>query len=326
MTATPGNSPVVFENVPFEKGVLTAEAVERGEVLKSYSVTTPEKPVAVRLTAKTFGVEGWKADGSDLMLVHAEIVDKNGTVVPDAEPVVRFALRGDAEIVGAREKRVQADRVQAEAGVTGVVLRAGRSAGKIVLSAESDGLQPSEITLEISADDTEYLGGREYEPTVTEPEYPCDQNEFFSEAESVKQSHSDWWDIGLLKAACASSYKEGFGPEQANGKEIYAPWTAADETLPQWWQVDLQGEYEVTGVAISWEKDWVWYDFDVLVSTDGKEWTKCHHGYASGQTTKPERFSSPVKAGYLRIAVNALRGEGAAAIYHVAVYGNKISN
>ncbi|MGN1094121.1 MAG: glycoside hydrolase family 2 TIM barrel-domain containing protein [Candidatus Neoclostridium sp.] len=319
------NSPVVFENVPFEKGVLTAEAVERGAVLKSYSVTTPEKPVAVRLTAKNFGVEGWKADGSDLMLVHAEIVDKNGTVVPDAEPVVRFFLQGDAEIVGAKEKRVQADRVQAEAGVTGVVLRAGRSAGKIVLSAEAEGLPSSEITLEISPDDTEYLGGREYEPTVTEPEYPCDRNEFFSEAESVKQSHSDRWDVGLLKPACASSYKEGFGPEQANGKEIYAPWTAADETLPQWWQVDLQGECEVTGVAISWEKDWVWYDFDVLVSTDGKEWTKCHHGYASGQTTKPERFSSPVKAGYLRIAINALRGEGAAAIYHVAVYGNKIS-
>ncbi|MGN1052705.1 MAG: glycoside hydrolase family 2 TIM barrel-domain containing protein, partial [Candidatus Scatosoma sp.] len=273
------NRPVVFENVPFEKGVLTAEAIEHGKVLKSYSVRTPEEACAIRLTAKTFGIDGWKADGADLMLVHAEIVDKNGTVVPDAEPIVQFSIQGDAEIVGAKEKWVQADRVQAEAGITGVVLRAGKNAGEIVLTAQSDGLKLAEISLELSADEVEYLGGRDYGATKIAPEYPCDLNEFFSIRESLKEQQAGKWDLGSLKPVCASSYKEGFGPEQANQKEIYTPWMAADGSLPQWWQVDLQGECKVNGVAISWEKDWIWYDFDVETSLDGKNWTKCHHGY-----------------------------------------------
>lgn len=318
------NRPVIFEGVAFEKGVLTADAIESGKVLTSYSVRTPEKPYAIRLTAKNFGVDGWKADGADIVLIHAEIVDKNGTVVSDAEPVVRFGVRGDAEIVGAKEKRIGAERVQAEAGVAGAVVRAGRSAGKVVLTAQSDGLEAAEILLEVTADETEYLEGREYEPSKVVAEYPCDLKEFFSERESCKEQQTARWDIGSLKPTCASSYKEGFGPEQANQKGIYSPWMAANDSLPQWWQVDLQCECEVTGIAISWEKDWVWYDFDVETSLDGNNWTKRYSGYASGQTIKPYRFSSPVKAKYLRVVVNGLNGEGVAAFYHAEIYGNKI--
>lgn len=317
------NEPVVFENVPYEKGTLTAEAIENGKILTTHEVRTPEKPVTLRLTPKYFGIDGWKADGADLLLVHAEIIDENGTVVPDAEPTVRFSVQGDAEIAGAKAKHVQADKAQAEAGVTGVVFRAGRTAGKIVLTATSEGLTSANLEIELSADETEYLDGEKYKPTKEAFEYPCDKNEFFSVRESLKEQQAGQWDLGSLKPATASSFEKGYEPGQANQKEMFLPWRAADKSLPQWWQIDLTETCEVSGVAVSWEKDWIWYDFDVETSLDGKTWTKCHHGYASGQTRKPDRFDSPVTAKYLRIVVNSLKGDGVAAIYHVEVYGKK---
>lgn len=317
------NRPVVFQGVPYEKGVLLAEAIENGRVVKTHEVRTPEAPFAVRLNPHYAGEERWKADGSDLLLVHAEIVDGNGTVVPTAEPYVTFRTEGDAEIVGKREAWVKADVVQAEAGITGVLLRAGTCGGAVKLYAEAEGLKPAEITLFPEKDDTQYLAGEEYRNPEILPEYPCDAKEFFSVRESIKDTQSHNWDIGVLKEAAASSCAEGFGADNANRKEMGQPWIAGSIDLPQWWRCDLAGEFTVNGVAVSWEKDWLWYDYRIETSLNGVDWECRFRGNASGQTRLPDRFPLPARARFVRIVIQSISGKEPAGIYHVEIFGNR---
>ena len=317
---------VVFENVSFEKGILRAEAIVDGKIVKIHEIRTPEAPYAVRLTAQYSGVDVWKADGADLLMIHAEIVDENGTVVPDAEPVVNFSVDGGAEIVGGKEPWVKADSVRAEAGIAGVLLRAGVHSGKITLSAESEGLQSAAITLQTKKDEKKYLSGEKYESLKELPIYSCDVKEFFSVRESIKDTQSHNWDIGVSKPTCASSATDGFGPENANRKTFGRPWLAGDTSLPQWWCCDLSDVYTVNGVAISWEKDWLWYDYKIETSVDGAVWKACYQGSASGQTRLPNRFPSPRKARFVRIVVQGVSGKEAAGIYHVEIFGKKVGN
>ena len=317
------NHPVVFENLSFEKGVLRAEALVNNAVAAVHEARTPEAPYAVRLIPHFAGEMSWRANGTDLLLVHAQIVDKNGTIVPSAEPNITFRVEGDAEIVGKRESWVKADVARAEAGITGVLLRAGLVGGRVRLFAESEGLRSAEIVLLTEQDDTAYLTGEKYKNPEKLPEYSCDLKEFFYARESIKDGQAHHWDIGALKNATASSSAEGFGAEGANQKEISRPWLAQDASLPQWWCCDLAEEFFVNGVAISWEKDWLWYDYRVETSLDGEGW-ECHfRGSASGQTRLPDRFATTAKARFVRIVIESISGKDPAGIYHVEIFGKK---
>ena len=317
------NPPVVFENVAFEEGTLRAEALMDGKVATVYEISTPKGAYAIRLTPHYCGMEQWMADGNDLLLVHAEIVDENGTVVPTAEPKVRFTVSPNAEIVGARETWVKADEITAEAGVTGVLLRAGMQAGEVVLTAESEGLQSAKITLCMQPDTKEYLEGEAYSQPENMPTYACDEQEFFSVCESLKYREANYWNMAMSKPATASSCQDGYGAENANRKDFGDPWIAKEAALPQWWSCDMQQDCMLSGVTVSWEKDWLWYDYEIQTSLDGETWETAYAGKASGQTRLPNRFANPVKARYLRIVILSVSGGDIPGIYHVEVFGKK---
>lgn len=315
--------PVVFENVPFEKGKLVAEALVGGKAEGRYEVNTPGAPKKLVLKAHYVGVEDWTADGSDLMMVHVSVVDENGFAVYSAEPDVTFAVEGDAEIVGKDETWVQADKITLEAGKGGVLLRAGLAAGEVVVRAFADNLETAELVLYTDKNERKYLPCVCYSKTGKSPVYDCDRKTRFSVPVSIRDEKSDRWDIGAEKAAAASSSAKGYGAENANRKKIGDAWIAESPALPQWWMVELGEEYCVNGLSISWEKDGLWYDYEVETSMDGETFECRYNGHASGQTRLPNRFAGPVKAKYLRIVITGVSGQEAVGIYHVELFGNK---
>ena len=321
----PGVHPaVVFQNVPWESGELVAEALVDGKVLATHTVRTPKRPHHLVLTPQWEGVEQWVADGSDLLMVHVAMVDEDGTIIPNNEAEVQFSVEGNARIVGKDEPWVNADCVNLEAGQSGVLLRAGLQAGKVVLRAQSEGSVEAVIELHTKNDNKDYLCGTEYEETMVSPTYPCDETEYFSIRESIRDSQSERWDISSGKPATASSCREDTNPENINQKSIGLPWIASDLSLPQWWCCDLQENCQVNGVAISWYNDGMWYDFDVETSIDGEHWECQLQGHASGQTRLPNRFPKMVEARYLRIVVHSVSGSEAVGMYHVEIFGKKI--
>src|SRR5207248_4411062 len=94
------------------------------------------------------------ADGKDLSFVTVTVVDRNGIPVPNAEPMVRLRLGGNATIAAVDNgdetdhERFQRDSVRLFAGQALVIVRAGRRAGAVTLMASSEKLQPGSIRLE----------------------------------------------------------------------------------------------------------------------------------------------------------------------------------
>ena len=314
--------PVVFENVPFEKGVLRAESIIDEKIVAVHEVRTPEQATKLLLVPQFEGVEKWIADGSDLLMVHVLAVDENGNVNPAFENEVSFKVEGNATIVGEGQKWTKTNPMPAEAGKCGVLLRAGVKAGQVTLKAFADGLQTGELTLQTQENDRETLPCVQYEALMAKPVDEVDETELFSTRTSIKQSQAYRWDVSANKNAVASSIAEGSSAENPNREIMGEPWLAADNTLPQWWQCDLGKEYPLNGIFIGWEKDWVWYDYDVEISSDGKQFSCAIQSRASGQSRNPDRFPSGTKARFVRVVVRSMTSQIPAGIYRVEIFGN----
>lgn len=315
--------PIVFENVPWERGLLTAEALVDGEVAARHSVTTPGEPVALTLVPNWAGAQRWTADGADLLMIHVSVVDEDGTVAPNAEPEIRFCVEGGAFIVGEGKPWVCANPAKAEAGMTGVLLRAGKEPGRVVLRASADGLKDAEIELITSPDEREALPGPVYAPPERAYVYPVDRNERFSARQSLKLESFYRWDMGKDKPAEASSCAEGSSAQNANRGKIGEPWIAGSSALPQWWQCDMEEPCWLYGASITWLNDGLWYDYEIETSLDGELWERQAEGRASGQSQLPSRFAAPVWTRHARITVRGVTGDEPVGIYQVELHGDQ---
>ena len=83
--------------VPFAEGTLRAVSYKNGKQVLVTEEKTAGVPNRIRLTADRPKIA---ADGSDLSFVTVDVVDKDGTVVPDAENLVQFKIEGPGKIAG----------------------------------------------------------------------------------------------------------------------------------------------------------------------------------------------------------------------------------
>ena len=138
-----------FEDVPFEAGTLEAVASDGSR----FSLTTADAPVRLRLTA-TENPEGTKADGADMVLFQAEVLDGEGRRCPLDNRMVHFELSGEARWIGGiasakdrSDNYVGATSLPVECGVNRVLVRTTTRAGEIRLKACAEGLPEAEITV-----------------------------------------------------------------------------------------------------------------------------------------------------------------------------------
>src|SRR6185312_17130134 len=109
--------PFTFHLPAFKKGVLTASGYVKDRLMVQTPRYTPETPTKIKLTADLNPKE-LKAGMNDIVFVHAEIVDRNGTVIHNSSDPVLFKLTGDGEIIGQNPR-------PAEAGIATILVKAG---------------------------------------------------------------------------------------------------------------------------------------------------------------------------------------------------------
>ncbi|AVR47550.1 beta-galactosidase [Christiangramia fulva] len=135
--------PFTFHPDQFEPGTLKAVGYIDGEEVASQVVQTPEEPVALKLNAD-FSGKNIALNTPDVIFVYAQVVDKNGTVVPTATNKIKFSLEAapkNAEIVGPAA-------IKAEAGIATILLRTENFLHPLKIKASSPGLEETEITIE----------------------------------------------------------------------------------------------------------------------------------------------------------------------------------
>ena len=136
-----------FENITYEPGILEA----RGSDGSSYKIETAGEPYRLKLTTIE-NPEGMKADGADMALIQAEVVDKQGRRCPLDNRLINFSLKGEGRWIGGiatgrSDNYVGAMAIPVECGINRVLVRSTVNAGTITVYASADGINGVQQTV-----------------------------------------------------------------------------------------------------------------------------------------------------------------------------------
>ncbi|NRB47256.1 MAG: glycoside hydrolase family 2 protein [Saprospiraceae bacterium] len=140
MMAALDHPPFRFPISNFQAGKLEAKGWTGSQLLASDQVQTPETPKRILLKIDTLG-RSFTADGADILVAYAYVVDKNGTVLEDAKADISFSITGPASIVGEGTPiKANPKSLEEGQGMAPVLIRAGLEVGQITLTASAPGL------------------------------------------------------------------------------------------------------------------------------------------------------------------------------------------
>ena len=155
--------PFEIKNVNYEEGEIKLVGFKDGQKFCSLVKHTPQKATAIHLIADTLGRGKYclNADGTDIVVVHAEIVDSYGNVIKDATSDVNFTVTGEANLVGAGEN-IGVTPTHTENGVASALIRATRKAGSIKVVASAKGLKSASVDLLSHEDEIDMIKANTY--------------------------------------------------------------------------------------------------------------------------------------------------------------------
>ncbi|GAA4324609.1 glycoside hydrolase family 2 TIM barrel-domain containing protein [Streptomyces venetus] len=192
--------------VPFEPGELKAVARRDGRVVATDVLRTAGAPHAIRLTPDR---DSLAADGRSLVFVTAEVVDRRGVVVPDAEHLLSFEVAGGSLAGLDNGRQESAERYQASTrtafhGKALAVVRSGTEAGTVKVTARADGLRTGTATVRA----TRAADRAETAPPVFAPEHPAPFD--YPHADASYSGRPDSLPAAMLDGDPATGWSNGF--------------------------------------------------------------------------------------------------------------------
>ena len=142
---------IKWDGIHYADGRLEAVAYQNGKAVARHKIETTGK--AVRLIA-TPEDSNWAADGTDLMHVRIHAVDSKGRRVPMAQDELTFEVEGDARIVAVSSGDHNSDELNVTNhrrlynGSALVILRSGKTAGKVTLKTSANAFKTVTTKLE----------------------------------------------------------------------------------------------------------------------------------------------------------------------------------
>jgi beta-galactosidase len=138
-------------DVAYEPGIIKAVGRKNGKEVIIDEIHTSGKPAALRLFTDGLPV---KADGKDVSLIHIDVLDEQGNVVPYADNLIHFTVSGNGKLLGVDngnqldEASFKLDTRKAFNGHAYAVVEADRKPGEITLTVEVDGLKPASVKIQ----------------------------------------------------------------------------------------------------------------------------------------------------------------------------------
>src|SRR5581483_11348515 len=142
-----------FPKVAWEAGEIKAVASTDGKIVATEAKHTVGAPVRLRMTPIT-GPGGWRADGSDILLIDVEAVDAKGERCPTFQQRVDFECVGPGTWRGGynsgKTNSINNPFLDLECGINRVAVRSTRESGTVTVRAECDGLKPATLAVRSS--------------------------------------------------------------------------------------------------------------------------------------------------------------------------------
>jgi hypothetical protein len=132
--------------------------------------------------------------------------------------------------------------------------------------------------------------------------------------------------LALNKPACSSSVEnDEHSAAQANDGDPLSCWRADDEPEggPEWWQVDLEKPFDLSGCQIRWPFEGKRYRYKVEGSTDRKHWSLLSDQTNATATSQVHnlKFQKASQVRYVKITVTGLDEGCWVSICEVKVFG-----
>ncbi|MDE5726514.1 MAG: DUF4982 domain-containing protein [Duncaniella sp.] len=143
---------IFWDSIPYAPGTLEARAYRKGEAkpVATHRIKTAGEASRLKVTPDA---TTWKADGTDLMHLTVEAVDKKGTIDPSASQLVTFEVEGPAEIAGVMNGNITSDELSTGntrslyQGAAQLILRSMPEAGPVTLTVSAPGLKTQKVML-----------------------------------------------------------------------------------------------------------------------------------------------------------------------------------
>jgi beta-galactosidase len=135
----------------YTPGTLKAIGRTSGKEILTQEIKTAGTPAKIALEVDRRTIT---ADGKDLSFVTIKVLDAQGTLVPNADNLVQFNISGEGKIVGVdnglqtSHESFKVNYREAFNGLCLAVIQSNEQAGKITLTAKSDGLKESKIIID----------------------------------------------------------------------------------------------------------------------------------------------------------------------------------
>merc|ERR1711957_249690 len=153
-----------WPKVPYSPGTLEAHGYMHDGTVATMIVVTTGPAVSIRASIKdSVGSNGIVADNSDAALVQVEVLDKDGNLVPANGPNVTFSVGGPGRLMctsnGDPSNLVndKSPTLVAYHGLLLDVVQGTHEAGQVTVTASTEQLGTSTVTLESKKPATEML-------------------------------------------------------------------------------------------------------------------------------------------------------------------------
>ncbi|WP_339320688.1 discoidin domain-containing protein [Paenibacillus sp. FSL R10-2734] len=130
--------------------------------------------------------------------------------------------------------------------------------------------------------------------------------------------------VALNKPATAQVTASGYSPAAANDSNLSNFWDGG--SYPSWWQVDLQGNYNINNIGINTYADGRYYKYTIQASTDGTNWTNIAEKTNNNPAAQvADSYNVSTIARYLRVNITYNSANQSAHISDFQVHGTAVS-
>jgi beta-galactosidase len=142
----------VVWKVPFEAGTLKAVSRQNGRIVLTKEVKTAGTPARIELLADRKLI---KSDGKDLSFITVRVLDAAGNVVPNADNLVDFTIKGKGTLAGVDNgsqssmESFKEPQRKAFHGLCLAIIQAAQSPGIVTVTAKADGLISATIAIRV---------------------------------------------------------------------------------------------------------------------------------------------------------------------------------
>jgi beta-galactosidase len=279
--------------VPFQSGTMIAHAYKGGILLASDTMKTADKVAKIRLKADRASIH---ADSDDLVFIETDVVDENGTLMPDADNLITYTISGPGEIVGVdngnpiSHESFKGNQRQAFHGKALAIVRSKCEEGPIQITASTPNILNNMAVGKSASADSEKI-----------------------------------YNLALGKTASSDSEEPGNAASSGNDGKSVSRWCAANGGTGHWWKVDLGSNYNINKSIILWENASV-YQYKIEVSTNNTNWSLMvdKTGNTNNNQTQTDTYTATT-ARYVRITVTN-SGNYWASFFEFEVYDGVSTN